>query len=187
MKEISLHIMDIAENGVGAGANIIQIHIDENRMENRLVISIKDNGKGIPPEIINKVTDPFYTSRTTRRVGLGLSLFKAAAEQCNGKFNITSIPGEGSEVHASFEFDHIDRAPIGDMSNTLGILIMGNPDIDFIYKHVINGKEFEMDTREIKAELDGISIADPQVAQHLSKMIGKAVRQLEKNTENTQT
>jgi hypothetical protein len=186
MKEISLHIMDISENGIGAGADTIRIILDENRLDNRLILTIADNGRGIPPEILKKVTDPFYTSRTTRRVGLGLSLLKAAAERCNGTFKVASTLGEGSEVSASFEYGHIDRAPIGDIANTLGILIMGNPDIDFIYKHVINGKEFEVDTREIKTELEGMNIADPHIIQHLMKIIREGISQLDIGTENIQ-
>jgi len=180
MKEISLHILDIVENGIGAGADVIQILLQENRLDNKLLLSISDNGRGIPPEIIHKVTDPFYTSRTTRRVGLGLSLLKAAAERCNGTFLISSTLGKGSETSASFEYNHIDRAPIGDIAGTLGTLMMGNPDIDFVYKHMVNGKEFEMDTRDIKKDLQGIAIADPQVIQHLVKIIRESISELEK-------
>jgi len=182
MKEIALHIMDIAENGITAGADTIEILLDEKRLDNHLMLTIKDNGRGIPLEILNRVTDPFYTSRTTRRVGLGLSLLKAAAERCNGKFELSSTPGKGSQVTASFEYNHLDRAPIGDMANTLGIIIMGNPDIDFTYKHIINGKEFEMDTREIREELEGVSISDAGVVQYLMKTIRSAIDQLEKDT-----
>jgi hypothetical protein len=182
MKEIALHIMDISENGIAAGANVIEILLNEKRLENSFILTIKDNGRGIPPEILNRVTDPFYTSRTTRRVGLGLSLLKAAAERCNGKFELSSIPGKGSQVKASFEYNHIDRAPVGDIANTLGIMIMGNPDIDFVYKHIINGEDFEIDTREIKKELEGISISDPEVIQYLMKTIRSAIDQLEKES-----
>lgn len=185
MKEISLHIMDIAENGIAAGANLIDILIDEQRGRNKLIISISDNGRGIPEEIVNKVTDPFFTSRTTRRVGLGLSLLKAAAERCNGYFQLASKPGKGSKTLAVFEYDHIDRAPIGDMANTFGILIMGNQDIDFTYKHIINGEEFEVDTRDIKKELDGMSLADPAVFRPLVKTIRDAITHLGDGKDNS--
>lgn len=178
MREISLHIMDIAENGVGAGANLIDIIVDERRSDNQLTIEVIDNGRGIPEEILDKVTDPFFTSRTTRRVGLGLSLLKAAAERCDGTFQLTSTPGKGSRVLATFAYDHIDRAPLGDMATSFGLLMVGNQDIDFTYTHRIDGEEFEVDTREIRQELGGLSLANPAVYPLLVKSMKDAVGQL---------
>ncbi|MBU1181265.1 MAG: ATP-binding protein [Proteobacteria bacterium] len=177
MREISLHIMDVAENGITAGAGCIHILIDEERIENRLKVVIKDNGKGIPPDMLRKVTDPFVTSRTTRRVGLGLSLLKEAAKRCDGDFSVESEPGRGTSVTATFRYDHIDRAPIGDIAGTITMLIAGNPDIDFVYDHVIDGNRFAIDTRELRAELEE-SLADPALLFHLKKQIEEELRKL---------
>ena len=186
MKELSLHILDVAENGITAGGNLIHIRIIEARCENRLKIIIKDNGKGIAPAEIDKVTDPFVTSRTTRRVGLGLSLFKAAALQCKGHFSIKSKPGKGTAVTADFQYDHIDRAPVGDMASTVMTLIAGNPGIDFYYDHVINGKEFTFDTREIRKALEGVPLSDPAVIQHLTQSIREALAEMDLKDRNNQ-
>ncbi len=182
MREISLHIMDIAENGTGAGADLVDILVDEQRTENKLIIEITDNGKGMPEEVLAKVTDPFFTSRTTRRVGLGLSLLKAAAERCDGTFQLTSTEGKGSRVIATFAYDHIDRAPLGDMVGSFGLLVVGNQEIDFTYTHRIDGKVFEVDTRELKQELGDVSLADPAVYTQLIQSIRDAVSQLTQNS-----
>lgn len=178
MREISLHIMDIAENGITAGADCIKIVVDEARNENRLEIVIDDNGKGISNNMIDKAIDPFVTTRTTRRVGLGLSLLKAAAERCDGKFTITSKPGKGTRISAVFQYDHVDRAPLGDMAGSVIILIVGNPGVDFVYTHLVDGNEFMLDTRDIKKELDGISLTNPTVIQHLTNSIKEGLSQL---------
>jgi len=179
MREISLHIMDIAENGIGAGADLIEIRVDEQRNANQLTIEIVDNGNGIPEENVDKVVDPFFTSRTTRRVGLGLSLLKAAAERCDGTFQLTSTLGKGSRVLATFVYDHIDRAPIGDMATSFGLLMVGNQDIDFTYVHKINENEFEVATRDIRQELGDVPLGDPAVYPLLVKSVKDGVNQLD--------
>jgi len=176
LREISLHIMDIAENGITAGADLIYILVEEHRDENRLKILIRDNGRGMPSDIVDKVTDPFYTSRKTRKVGMGLSLLKAAAHRCNGEFNLSSETGKGSSVLATFEYDHIDRAPLGDMANSIGVLIIGNQDVDFEYDHIIDGTHFHLDTRAIKKELKKSSGTDPAIYQHVVQTIKTALR-----------
>jgi anti-sigma regulatory factor (Ser/Thr protein kinase) len=178
MREIALHIMDIAENGISAGADCIHILVNEARKENRLKIELSDNGSGIPPDMLAKVTDPFVTSRTTRRVGLGLSLLKAAAERCEGTFAIESEPGKGTRVSAEFRYDHIDRAPLGDMAGSVPLLIVSHPKIDFVYVHLINGKEFVLDTREIRKEPDAPSLSDPSMFFQLTEIIREAISEL---------
>ncbi|GAB6096465.1 ATP-binding protein [Desulfatiferula olefinivorans] len=173
MKELSLHIMDLAENGITADARLIRIRVLEDLPANRLEIEIADDGRGIPPDMLADITDPFVTTRTTRRVGLGLSLFKAAAERCGGSFQIESKPGEGTRVRAVFEHDHIDRAPLGDMGGTLISLLAGYPEIDIEYTHLYDGKSFEFDTREIRVELEGVPLSEPAVLQHLRHAIGE--------------
>ncbi|MDP2862186.1 MAG: ATP-binding protein [Desulfobacterales bacterium] len=172
--------MDIAENGITAGSDLIQILIDENRIENLLKVVIKDYGKGMSPEMVRTVTDPFITTRTTRRIGLGLSLWKEAAKRCGGDFSIESEPGKGTVVTATFRYDHIDRAPIGDIAGTITILIAGNPDIDFVYDHVIDGNRFTIDTRELKGELKE-SLTDPALLFHLKKQMEEELKKLAGN------
>lgn len=167
--------MDIAENGIGAGADCIHILVDEARGENGLKIEIRDNGRGISPEALGHVTDPFVTSSTTRRVGLGLSLLQTAAERCEGEFVLESEIGKGTRTMATFQYDHIDRSPVGDMAGSVSMLMMGNPDIDFVYTHIIDGKDFVLDTREIKKELGEASLSDPSIVFHLTESVRKSL------------
>jgi len=178
LREISLHIIDIAENGIAAGADLIEIKISELRLKNLLEITIRDNGRGIPPELINRVTDPFFTTRTTRRVGLGLSLLKDATKRCGGGFNIASREGKGTKISASFELDHIDLAPIGDLAGSIMCLIMGNPGVDFIYTHEYNRRSFTIDTRDIRKKLDGVPINRPEVLRFIEDVIKESGREL---------
>ncbi|MBN1277442.1 MAG: ATP-binding protein [Deltaproteobacteria bacterium] len=150
MLELSLHILDIIENGINAGADLITLKIIEDQKNNKLSISIADNGHGIPSDMLEKVTDPFFTTKTVRRVGLGLSLFREASRRCEGEFKITSRVGEGTETSATFRLDHIDLAPMGNLESTLSSLIVGNPGVDFIYDHEIDGERVRLDTRDIK-------------------------------------
>ena len=178
MRELSLHILDIAENGITAGADCIRILLEEARNEDLLTIRIADNGHGMPVEKVEKLTDPFITTRTTRRVGLGLSLLAVAAERCEGKLNVKTAPGAGTEVEVTFRHSHIDRAPVGDMAATITTLILGNPLIDFVYTHIVDGKDFTMDTRELKAELGNDSLTNPVVIHHLTASIRNSLGRL---------
>jgi anti-sigma regulatory factor (Ser/Thr protein kinase) len=176
LRELSLHLIDIAENGIAAGADLITIKLYERKKENLLEISIADNGKGIPQNLLKKVVDPFFTTKTTRRIGLGLSLFKEAAARCEGEFGINSEEGKGTEVFASFKLGHIDLAPMGDMAGSITCLIMGNPDVDFLYVYEINGEAFTLDTREIRKELDGVPINAPEVIRFIGDMIKDSLK-----------
>jgi hypothetical protein len=163
--------MDIIENGVTAGASLIHLKIEEDRAQNWLRLTIADNGRGMNEETLKKALDPFFTTRTTRRVGLGLSLLREASKRCEGEFQIRSKEAEGTEVHASFRRDHIDLAPMGDIGSSLINLIVGNSDVDFVYTHGVDGELFELDTRRIKTELDGVPISHPEVIQYLGSTI----------------
>lgn len=163
--------MDIIENGVAAGATLIELCVQEDRKNNWLRITISDNGSGMSEEVLQQAVDPFFTTRKTRRVGLGLSLIREASKRCDGEFSITSKKGEGTEVQASFRLDHIDLAPLGDMAGSMTSLIMGNSNVDFVYTHRVDGKVFHLDTRQIKEELDGIPINHPKVFAYLLNTI----------------
>ncbi|MCF8061669.1 MAG: ATP-binding protein [Deltaproteobacteria bacterium] len=171
MRDFSLHIMDVAENGLDAGANLIRITVKEEHDEDRLLITIADNGRGIPKEKIDQILDPFYTTRTTRRVGLGLSLFREASRRCDGDFKVNSEVGLGTEVTATFQLSHIDLPPMGDMAGTMAALIAGNPDADFVYTHEVDGNRFELDTREIREELEDVPLHHPEVIRYVTQTI----------------
>ncbi|SKC64388.1 ATP-binding protein [Maledivibacter halophilus] len=171
MRELSMHILDIAQNSIVAGASEIQIIIDENLKEDTLTISIKDNGKGMDEEKLIKVTNPFFTSRTTRKVGLGIPMFKASAEGCEGSFRIESTKGKGTYVEAIFKHSHIDRAPLGNIADTMVVLISSDINIDFIYKHIKNNKEYVINTKEIKDILGEVSINNIDVLQWIKNNI----------------
>lgn len=178
MRELSLHILDIAKNSVKANATVIEINIDEDFTNNLLTIEILDNGIGMSPEFLKTVRDPFSTTRTTRKVGMGISLFEAAAVGCGGKLELSSVLGEGTALKTYFELDHIDRAPLGDMSGTMQTLISGSPDIDFIYRHTINGKEFLLDTASLRQVLDGVPLDTPDVLSWISEYIEEGLSEL---------
>ena len=153
MKELSMHILDIAQNSIHADSSLVEIEIREKIEKNVLEICVKDDGRGMDAETLAKVTNPFYTSRTTRRVGLGIPMMKFAAENCDGKFEMISEIGRGTILEASFKYDHIDRAPIGNIVDTIVTAVISDIKIDFIYKHWINEKCFTFDTKEIKGIL----------------------------------
>jgi anti-sigma regulatory factor (Ser/Thr protein kinase) len=178
VRELSLHILDVAENALTAGAALISIEVAESTPADRLRITVRDNGRGMPPEKMMNLDDPFVTTRKTRRVGLGLSLLAAAARRCEGDIRVSAAPGKGTELTATFRRSHIDRAPLGDMAATLGMLIMGNPHVDFVYVHRVDDSEFTLDTRELKRELEGVDLSDPVVATHLTDSIRRSLNEL---------
>lgn len=149
MEELSLHILDVVENSIAAGALRVEINIIEDMDSNILTIEINDNGKGMNEETVQKVLDPFYTTRTTRRVGMGLSLLAQASEESNGTFDIKSKVGEGTEVKATFQYDHIDRKPIGDLKSTFIALLTSYPEINFVYTHIDEEGTFILDSNDL--------------------------------------
>ena len=153
MEDLSLHILDIVENSIGAKASRIKIKVNENMKRNLLTIEIKDNGEGMDEETIKKVLDPFYTTRTTRRVGLGLSLLAQATKESGGNIKIKSIIGKGTSVKAVFQYNHVDRKPLGDIEKTLTTLIVGNPEINFIYEHRRGDVKFKLDTKKARESI----------------------------------
>ena len=168
MTELSLNILDVTENSVKAGASLISILVSADTAADRLVIEIEDNGCGMNEEQVKRASDPFYTSRTTRKVGLGLPFFKYAAECTGGSFSLTSAPGQGTLVRAEFVLSHIDRMPLGDISATIHTLITGHSDIDFVYTYGYNGSSFTLDTREFREILGDISFQSAEVSAYIS-------------------
>lgn len=178
MKELSLNILDIVENSVKARAANIGIDLDE-REKGRLVLTITDNGCGMEDHILRRVTDPFYTTRTTRPVGMGLSLLKLAAEQTGGTMTVESVSEKvspdkhGTVVRAEFFTDHIDCVPLGDVTSTLVTLIQGSPDIDFHYTHRIGENTVELDTVQLRTVLEDVPLNSFEVLQWIESFVNE--------------
>jgi len=170
MRELSLHILDAMENAVEAGATHIDLRIMEQLSSDRLEIVIQDNGRGISQEQLDRVYDPFYTTRTARHVGLGIPLFKAAAERCNGSLEVTSEEHRGTQLTAIFQHSHIDRAPLGDIITTLLAIILTDS-CDLSYSHQVDGAEFAFSTADMRAELGEVPLSHPRVCAWLRKFI----------------
>ncbi len=179
MKELSLNILDIAQNSVKAGAMQIEICVTESLAANLVLISIKDNGCGMSDEFVSSVIDPFVTTRTTRKVGLGIPLLRQQALDTDGSFDISSKLGVGTTVFASFRLDHLDRAPIGDIASTLISLISSNPAIRYVYTHKTDSGEFTFDTNEIKAQIDDIPIDEPEILMWLQEYLNENINSIE--------
>ena len=171
MRELSLNILDVAQNSITAGASLITVEVTENTVDKTMLIGIYDNGKGMSEEQVKSVVDPFYTTRTTRKVGMGIPLFKMAAEQTGGGLEIESETGVGTSVRAAFKTDSVDFTPLGDIASTVQMLITMNTDRDFVYKRTVDGKEFVCDTRELKAILGDVPLDTYEISQWILEFI----------------
>jgi signal transduction histidine kinase len=182
MQDISLHLLDIIENSVRAGAKGIRIRIINDEQENVLRFIIEDDGCGMDTDTLEMAQDPFYTSKGDRikKVGLGIPLFKQNAELCNGTFTMTSEPSMGTVLKVDFEKDHIDRLPLGNLKDTLLGAIIGHADVDF-YVNLISrdkGKEqsFHFDTQAIKEELGDIPLTYPDVIEYIELSLKEGIQ-----------
>ena len=178
MQEISLNILDIAQNSIRAEATLIEIDIAENIADDTFVFSIKDNGCGMSEEMVKNVTDPFVTTRTTRKIGLGIPLLRSMAQAAGGDLKIESRLGEGTVVTATFSHSHIDRQPLGDIASVISSLISMNPDIDFVYTHIYNESDFSLDTRELRSVLGEVSFSEPSVALWISEYVNEGLTEI---------
>ncbi|HCT30535.1 MAG TPA: ATP-binding protein [Bacteroidales bacterium] len=171
MKDIALHILDIIQNSIVAKATLIEISIDEDFVNDSILVTIKDNGCGMSKKMIEKVSDPYTTSRTTRKVGLGIPLLKQNADRTGGYLSIKSELEIGTTLIASFKPSNIDCLPMGDIAGVISLTVSGNPSIDFIYNHKINGNLYTFSTIEVKKVLGDVSIGDPSISVYLKEMI----------------
>jgi len=178
MRELSLHILDALQNSAEAGASRVKLTIEEDMTADRLTIIIEDNGRGMDAETMKKAVDPFYTTRTTRHVGLGLPLFAAAAQQCNGDLTLESELGKGTSVKVVFQHSHIDRAPMGDICGSLLTLLLAKSHVDLHYVHRVNGRRFEFDTAEIRTKLGDVPLSYPAVRDWLREFIAQGEREI---------
>lgn len=171
MTEISLNILDVAENSTRAGASLVTITVSADTAADRLTVIIDDDGCGMTEEQVAYVTDPFFTTRTTRKVGLGVPFFKYAAESTGGSFTIQSQPGVGTTVTAVFVLSHIDRMPLGDISSTIHTLVVYHPDTDFRYIYEYDGKSFTLDTREFREILGDVPFDTPEISSYIMEYL----------------
>ncbi len=171
MLELALHILDIVENSVRAGATRVRIVIREITAKDLFLMRITDNGSGMTPEDRQRALDPFYTTKKVRRVGLGLPMLSDATERTGGRMTLRSKPGTGTVVEAEFGLSHLDRQPMGDIASTLIAIVVGTPGSDFTYRHEVDGRTYLLDTREIKRELEDVPLSHPEVTRFLREHI----------------
>ena len=180
MKELSMHILDIAMNSIKAKSKLIEITIEESKNNNLVRIVLKDDGEGMSEDIVKNVTDPFFTTRTTRKVGLGIPLLKEACERCNGYFKINSEIGKGTLVECVFERDNIDRAPLGNMGDTIITIINSLNDCELLYNYFNDEKSFMLSTEELRNILDGASIKSSNVLLWIKEYVNENMQSMSK-------
>jgi hypothetical protein len=171
MEEICDHILDIVANSVTAGAGSIRVAVIEDEKERSRILRIVDDGKGMDPETAARVVDPFFSTKLGRKVGLGIPLLKGTAETCDGRFYLKSEVGKGTEVFASFRLDHPDLPPLGNLKDTVLVLIVSNPDVNFLFEYRGEKKTFVLDTKEIRSELGDVPINHPEVIRFLTNYL----------------
>lgn len=179
MREISLHILDLVQNSVEAGASKVSLLVVEDNVEDVLTVKVVDNGRGMAKELIDKIKNPFVTTRTTRKVGLGLPLIDMSTKMSDGYLTIESEVGKGTQVFASYKYSHIDRPPLGDIQSTLKVIIVSYQQIDFYYEHKKNDKSFVVDTSQIKELLgEDIDFNEQLFRQWLDGYLEEGLRNL---------
>lgn len=178
MNDLSLHIIDIIQNSLSAGATLIKLTVNEEIKADLLTIEIEDNGKGMTAQQVMSLEDPFFTSRTTRRVGMGIPLFKQSALQSAGDLIVLSELGVGTKVTATFKHSHIDRPPLGDVANSFILMVSANPEREFLLRYIYNGDEYCFDTVEVKEVLDGLPINEPSVIRMLTGMVDANIKEI---------
>lgn len=178
MRDLAMHILDLAQNSIEAEASRVEVHITEEIQADRLTIMVKDNGRGMGAEQIAAVRDPFVTSRTTRRVGLGIPLMEMTTQRCAGSLSIESNLGQGTVIISVLRLKHMDRPPMGDIENTIMGLIVANPEIEVFFSYRVDDDAFVLDSATIKSALDGLSLSHPAVLQWLQGYIDEGLRNL---------
>lgn len=179
MKTLSDHILDILQNSVNAGATLIEIMVEENKKKDICSIRIIDNGCGMDAETLKLATDPFFTSRKTRKVGLGLSLFKQKAEEANGSFLLDSNIGKGTRLKAIFQLSHIDKPPLGDIWETFYLTMLSSKNIEFLYQHKTEKGEFRIQSTEIREMLGEVSIQQKEIKEAIIELIKNNLKDIE--------
>lgn len=171
MRELSMHILDLAQNSIAAGAKRVEIEVAADTKADVLTISISDDGRGMSEQLLNSARDPFTTTRTTRRVGLGIPMFEEAAAAAGGGLTLKSEEGKGTLISASFKLSNVDRAPLGNIAETIMAIVAANPEMSIKYVHRMDGTEFIFDTNDVKDELEGVPINNNFVLKWLYEFI----------------
>ncbi len=175
MQDLAMQTLEILMNSVGAKADTVILRIRESEHDNRIDIEVEDNGCGMSPEMVQKVTDPFTTSRKTRKVGLGVAFMKGLTEQCNGSFDIQSTVGVGTTVRASIQKDHIDAPPMGDLGEMIMYVIQADENIDFQFYYTTDNGNFEFLSEAVKQELEGVSLLEPEILLWIKEYINEGI------------
>ena len=175
MTDLSLHLMDIMQNSVVVGSTYVETGIKAEKSKNLLTLYVKDDGWGMSEETIKKVSDPFYTTRTTRKAGLGIPLLRLSAEMAGGGITIESEPGKGTTITATYEIDNIDRKPLGDISETMAISIMGHPELEFHLILANDEEEYVFRTEDVREQIGTVPINDTVIIGYLKEMISEQV------------
>ena len=175
MQDLAMQTLEILMNSVGAKADKVVLRIRESERDNRIDIEVEDNGCGMSPEMVQKVTDPFTTSRKTRKVGLGVAFMKGLTEQCNGSFDIQSTVGVGTTVRASIEKDHIDAPPMGDLGEMIMYVIQADENINFEFYYTTDNGNFEFLSEDVKQELEGVSLLEPEILLWIKEYINEGI------------
>jgi anti-sigma regulatory factor (Ser/Thr protein kinase) len=178
VEDLSLHILDVVENAIAAKASRIEVTVVEEPEKDHLEIEIKDDGIGMDEEIRQKAADPFFTTRTSRKVGLGLPFLAQAAQEAEGRLEIESSPGNGTTVRATFQYSHIDRKPLGNMVETMTTLFIGNPDIDFRYTHINGEKSYTFRSEWLRETFQGYSFISPEAIRWLRKHLQEGLTEI---------
>ncbi len=186
MPELALHILDLVQNSVSAGAARVTVTIVYDTAQDTLTITIEDDGKGMAPELLTRVTSPFTTTRTTRKVGLGIPLFKQLAEMCDGELSIQSTVGKGTKTQARFRASHMDLPPMGDLKGTVETLVIAcpeRPDFCFIYR--VDGDEFVFDTASVRQAVGGLPLNEPEIVGWIGQFVAEGIGEVEKSRAGT--
>lgn len=178
MNDLSMHILDIIQNSISAGATRISLTVDEDPVSDLLTVIIGDNGRGMTSEQVSRLADPFFTSRTTRKVGMGIPLLKQTAEQSGGGVRIVSESGLGTEVTATFGYTNIDRPPLGDVANALMITASSNPDIDFCLVYRYAGQEYAFDTADVREIFGKGAMKNLTIVKNIEEMIKENIEEI---------
>jgi anti-sigma regulatory factor (Ser/Thr protein kinase) len=178
MKNIALHILDLVENSARAKAKSVEVCISEDTKNDRYMLSIHDDGTGMNEEIRQKATDPFFTSRSTRKVGLGLPLVKMNAERTGGYFKLESVPGLGTKLEAVFKMSHPDRLPLGEIGDVLVLLTTGIPELHLVYEHKTPFGSYHFDTKDIRGIIGYSQDINQEIRSFLKEMITENLNEI---------
>jgi anti-sigma regulatory factor (Ser/Thr protein kinase) len=178
MRDLSLHLLDIARNSIEAGATVLEIDVVEDHTADLLTIRVQDNGRGMDAATLERATDPFFTTRTTRGQGLGLSLLETNCARCEGSLHMASEPGRGTTVQATMRLSHLDRPPLGNVGAAVQALVCEAERVWLTYRHVVDGREFVLDTEELRQELWGGRLDEPAVLCWIARVVNEGLAEL---------